>query len=135
LRTRLKVNLTSQEDETLFELRKSTSVPQRVKDRAEVIRLNHQGWYVEKIATFFGWNIQTVRETLHRWRREGLEGLRDAPGRGKKARWDASDLEFLEQCLKEPRSYNSKQLAKKLADERDVHLSPGHLRDVLKKRG
>jgi Homeodomain-like domain len=60
----------------------------------------HSRWYVEKIATFFGWNIQTVRETLHRWRRKGLEGLRDAPGRGKTARWNASDLEFLEQCLR-----------------------------------
>jgi transposase len=135
LRPRLKANLTEQEDQMLFELRKSTSVPQRVKDRAQVIRLSHEGWFVEKIASFFGWNIQTVRETLHRWHRKGLEGLKDAPGRGHKARWNESDMEFLEQCLEEPRSYNRKQLAKKLADERGVYLSPGHLRDVLKKRG
>ena len=135
MRPRLKVTLTELEDKMLLELRKSTSVSQRVKDRAAVIRLSHQGWFEEKLASFFGWNIQTVRETLHRWHRKGLEGLADAPGRGKVARWDESDMEFLERCLKEPRSYNSKQLAKKLADERDVHLSPGHLRDVLKKRG
>lgn len=135
MRPRLKVNLTKQEDKMLLELRKSTSVSQRVKDRAAVIRLSNQGWFVEKIATFFEWNVQTVRETLHRWHRKGVEGLADAPGRGHKARWDESDMEFLERCLEEPRSYNSKQLAKKLADERDVHLSPGHLRDVLKKRG
>ena len=135
MRARVKVNLTEQEDKTLFELRKSTSVPQRVKDRAEAIRLSHQGWYVEKIARFFGWNIQTARETLHRWNRKGLEGLMEASGRGQKARWDESDMKFLERCLEEPRSYNSQQLAKKLSDERAVHLSPGHLRDVLKKRG
>jgi transposase len=135
LRPRLKANLTEQEEKMLFELRKSTAVSQRVKDRAQVIRLSHEGWFVEKIAAFFGWNIQTVRETLHRWSRKGLEGLHDAPGRGKQARWNESDMEFLERCLEEPRSYNRKQLAKKLADERGVHLSPGHLRDVLKKRG
>jgi len=135
LRTRLKVNLTAQEDKTLLTLRTSTTVSQRVKDRAEVIRLSHQGWYVEKIATFFEWHLQTVRETLHRWRRKGWEGLLDKPGRGQRARWNEADMADLERCLDEPRSYNSKQLAQKLADARDVHLSPGHLRTVLKKRG
>jgi transposase len=135
MRPRLKAKLSEQEDKMLFELRKSPSVPQRVKDRAQVIRLSHEGWFVEKIAAFFGWNVQTVRGTLHRWRKDGLEGLKDARGRGQKARWNESDMEFLERCLEEPRSYNRKQLAKKLADERGIHLSPGHLRDVLKKRG
>lgn len=135
MRPRLKAKLSEQEDKMLYELRKSTSVSQRVKDRAQVIRLSHEGWFVEKIATFMAWNIQTVRETLHRWHKNGLEGLKDASGRGQKARWNESDMEFLERCLEEPRSYNRKQLAKKLADERGVHLSPGHLRDVLKKRG
>ena len=103
-----------------------------------MLRLSHQGWYTEKIAAFFGWNIQTVRETIHRWQSKGFEGLTDASGRGHKARWnegDKGDMEYLEQWLKEARSYNSKQLAQKLADERGVHLSPGHLRDLLKKRG
>gem|GEM_PF-5981251 len=88
MRTRLKVNLTAQEDKTLLTLRTSTTVSQRVKDRAEVIRLSHQGWYVEKIATFFEWHLQTVRETLHRWRRTragkdcwtSLEGVREPAG-------------------------------------------------------
>jgi DNA-binding NarL/FixJ family response regulator len=36
------------------------------KTPAEVIRLNAQGWYVEKIATHFNWTPQTVREVLHK---------------------------------------------------------------------
>ncbi len=36
-----------------------------------------------------------------------------------------ADLEYLEQCLEqEQRTYNSEQLAKKLATERQVQLSP-----------
>ena len=50
---RLRVFLTSEEDKTLFNLR-SADVPQKVKDRAEVIRLNAHGWYVEKIAAHYG---------------------------------------------------------------------------------
>ncbi len=43
---------------------------------------------------------------------------------------------FLEECLeKEPRTYNSVQLAQKLEQERSLKLSPDHLRQVLKKRG
>ena len=72
---RLRAYLTPEEDRTLFELRTATTVPQRVKDRAEVLRLSHRGWYVEQIADFFSWHLQTVRETLHRWREKGLGGL------------------------------------------------------------
>ena len=133
---RLRAYLTPEEDRTLFDLRTARTVPQRVKDRAEVVRLSHRGWYVEKIADFFNWHLQTVRETLHRWREKGLGGLWEAPGRGKQRRWTEADLEYLEGLLaEEPRTYNSKQLAQKLRDERQVELSPGHLRELLKKRG
>jgi len=42
----------------------------------------------------------------------------------------------LESCLREEqRTYNSQQLAQKLAVERQVTLSAGYLREVLEKRG
>jgi transposase len=132
---RLRVFLTREQDKTLFNLR-TADVPQKVKDRAEVIRLNSQGWYVEKIATYFDWTSQTVREVLHKWEKLGLEGLWEKPGRGGKAKWKEEDLVFLEECLRrEPRTYNSQQLAQKLEQERSIKLSPDRLRRVLKKRG
>jgi transposase len=133
---RLRVFLNAEENRTLFELRKATTVPQRVKDRAEAVRLNHQGMYVEKIATHFGWKVRPVRQTLHRWQQQGLGGLWDAPHPGAQKRWQPEDIEYLEECLRqEPRTYNSRQLAQKLAQERGVHLSADHLRPVLQKRG
>lgn len=132
---RLRVFLTKEQDQALFELR-SKDVPQKVKDRAVAIRLNAQGWYVEKIATHFHWSSQTVRKVLHRWEKWGLEGLWELPGRGKKTKYSEPDLVFLEECLKkEPRTYNSSQLAQKLEQERQITLSPDRLRRVLKKRG
>jgi transposase len=65
----------AQENQALLDLRKATVLPQRVKNRVEVVRLNYQGLYVEKIAAFFNWNIQTIRETLHRWQQGGLDAL------------------------------------------------------------
>lgn len=133
---RLRVFLSAAEERTLYELRTATTVPQRVKDRGEVVRLSHQGMYVEKIATLFHWHEQTVRDTLRRWQTQGLGGLWDAPRPGAKRRWQAEDMAYLEECLRsEPHTYNSQQLAQKLACERNVQLSADHLRQVLKKRG
>jgi len=133
---RLRIILNAEEDRTLHELRIATTVPQRVKDRAAVIRMSHQGLYVEKIATYFDWNVRTVRETLNRWKKNGLGGLWDAPHPGAKRRWHPDDIDYLENCLRnEQRTYNSQQLAQKLEKERNVTLSADHLRRVLKKRG
>lgn len=133
---RMRVFLTAEQDRTLFELRGATTVPQRVKDRAEVLRLNNRGWYVEQIAAHFNWHVETVRDTLKRWQKDGLGGLWDAPRPGAQKRWEEADLQHLEACLKaEARTYNSPQLAEKLAQERGVSLSADRLRRVLKKRG
>ena len=132
---RLRVFLTREQDQTLLILR-TADVPQKVKDRAEVIRLNAHGWYVEKIAGHLNWTPQTVREVLHKWKKHSLEGLWELPGRGGKTKWKEEDIVFLEECLnKEARTYNSPQLPKKLYCDRNVKLSPDRLRRVLKKRG
>ena len=133
---RLRIFLNREEDRTLLELRTATTVPQRVKDRASMLRLNNRGWYIEDIAVHFDCHQQTVREAINRWKNWGLGGLWEARGRGGKRRWQDKDLEYLEQSLEnEQRTYNSKQLSQKLAIERQVQLSPDHLRRVLKKRG
>jgi transposase len=96
---RLRVFLSREQDDSLFK-RRTADVPQKVKDRAEVIRLNAHGWYVEKIAAHFSWSTQTVRETLHKWQKLGMEGLWELPGRGLKTKWSESDIIFLEECLR-----------------------------------
>ena len=132
---RLRVFLTREQDDSLFKLR-TGDVPQKVKDRAEVIRLNAHGWYVEKIAAHFSWSKQTVREILHKWQKLGMEGLWELPGRGLKTKWSEDDIIFLEESLlNEPRTYNSRQLAQKLESERQIKLSADRLSRILKKRG
>jgi len=92
--SRLRVFLTREQDRTLFNLR-TADVPQKVKDRAEVIRLNAHGWYVEKIAADFDWTKQTVREVLHKWKEIGWEGLWEKPGRGGKSKWSEVDMVYI----------------------------------------
>jgi len=45
-------------------------------------------------------------------------------------------MAYLEQVLRtDERTYTAAQLAEKLVQDRQIHLSPGHLREVLEKRG
>ncbi len=131
----VRVILNKEEDRTLKELRLATTVPQRTRDRAHMIRLNAQGWNAPALAEMFECCEHTVRATLKRWQTLGLGGLWDAAGRGDKPRWQEEDLQYLEQCIEqEPRTYNSQQLAQKLNEQRHVTLSADRVRRLLKKR-
>lgn len=132
----LKVYLSEEEDTELLEFQKQPGVPQRVKERAEMVRLNHYGWSVAAIAKYKDKSAHTVRASLHRWQNQGLKGLWEGGNRGRKRQWLEEDLQHLETCLEqEQRTYNATQLAQKLAEERGVKLSADRLRKLLKKRG
>lgn len=133
--TPIQLVVTEEEDRTRSELRVALTVPQRTRDRAHMLRLNAQGWTVPAIAEIFECHEHTVRSTIRRWQANGICGLWEAPGRGAKRKWQEADLQYLEQCLEqEERTYNSAQLAQKLVQERQVHLSAERLRHILQKR-
>jgi transposase len=132
----LKVHLSETEDRELLEFQKIEGIPSRVRERAEIVRLNHYGWSVAAIAEYKNKSPHTVRNSLHRWSIQGFEGLWEKEGRGRKPKWKKEDIEYIENCLeKEQRTYNASQLSQKLAKERGVTLSSDRLRKVLKKRG
>ena len=59
-----------------------------------------------------------------------------ASGRGTKSKWLEEDMQYLEQRLEQQeRTYNSKQLANVLEQERQVNLSADRIRRILQKRG
>lgn len=131
----LRVTLTIEEESTLQELRIASSVPYRVRDRAHILLLNASGWNAPVIAAIMECHEHTARAAIKRWESVGLYGLWEEDGRGKKPTWEPSDMEYLEQCLnEEERTYNSAQLAAKLAAERGVELTPDWIRQLLKKK-
>jgi transposase len=131
----LRITLTEADENMLSELRVATTVPQRTRDRAHILRLNAQGWNVPAIAQMFECHEHTVRATIRRWQADGLSGLWEAPGRGAKRRWIDADIDYIETLLKEEtRTYNSVQLSRILREERSVHISSDRLREILKKK-
>ncbi len=131
----LQVALTPEEDKTLHELARASSVPARTRERAQALRLNHRGWKAEQIAEYFGWSPATARTTLYRWENDGLMGLWDQPRPGRTPRWSEEDMAHVDKLLQEQKqSYTSTQLVQELASERQVELSPRQMRRLLKKR-
>jgi transposase len=131
----LRVMLSDAEASMLLELRVATTVPQRTRDRAHMLWLNHDGWNVPAIADMFDCHEHTVRATIRRWELGGLSGLWEAPGRGAKPRWNEADMACIDACLAdETRTYNSAQIVRKLKDEGLVDLSRDQLRAILKKK-
>lgn len=131
----LRVKLSTEEENTLMELRQASSVPYRTRDRAHMLKLNAQGINVPEIARIFNCHEHTVRATIKRWLDRGLVGLWEVPGRGAKPKWKVEDLEYIESCIeKEQRTYSSIQLVRKLKQERAVNLSSDRLRQILKKK-
>jgi transposase len=86
------------------------------------------------IAEYLEWAESTVRRTIHRWEQNGLVGLWESVGRGKKPSWTKEDWRALEQWLTEPRSISSRQLSQRLARERQVFLGAEQVRRILKKK-
>ena len=129
------VYLSEEEDQALLEMSKDSSIPTRVRQRAEALRLSARDWTVPRIAEFLNWHEQTVRETFYRWWDGGREGLFEASGRGMPPRWKDEDIAYLEKRLHEDeKTYNSQQLCELLLQERGVRLSAIQLRKVLKKK-
>lgn len=56
----------------------------RTRDRAQAILLSGQGATLAELAVRFGRNRQTVALWLDRWAEQGVAGLLEKPGRGKK---------------------------------------------------
>ncbi|KAB8333819.1 helix-turn-helix domain-containing protein [Scytonema tolypothrichoides VB-61278] len=127
----LRIQLTPEEDNTLFELSYASTIPKRTKQRVMALRLNAQGFSVRDIAEYLDWAEQTVRQTIQRWKEGGLIGLWEAPGRGKKACWSSEDWQAVEQWLLEERRYRQGQISQKLASERNIVLGQEQVRRVV----
>lgn len=130
----LKIALTPEEDRTVKELELANQVPRRTKQRATVLRLNSRGWTVKAIASYLKCASSTVRQAIYRWEAQGLAGLWEAQGRGRKVTWSDEDWQVISTWLSEERSYSARQLSQKLATERQVKLGAEQVRRILLKK-
>jgi transposase len=80
-----KVELTLEERIELRNRVRAATTPQRDSMRARIILLRAQGQKLEEVARRLGVSIASAAKWSGRFERLGLEGLKDAPGRGRKS--------------------------------------------------
>ena len=62
----------------------------RLVERARMVWLSSQGWWVPEIADHLHLNAETVRHWVKRFNEQGLAGLKDRPRSGRPATYTAN---------------------------------------------
>jgi hypothetical protein len=91
------------EDAALRSLIRSRTVPAGIHDRARMIFWASQGQSPHQIASRLDYKEDNVRKWLRRFNDQGLAGLVERPGRGRKPQFSAADsLTVVETMLAAP---------------------------------
>ena len=96
--------LSESEQAQIEKLAHSRTEPARVVERAQIIWLAHQGWWVPEIADTLRIAPATVRRWLKRFNEKGLFGLQDEPRAGRPATYTVEQVaEVIAASLTNPR--------------------------------
>lgn len=103
----------------------------QVRQRAHCLILANQGTKVENLMQIFQVSRKTIYNWFERWESEGLVGLYNKPGRGRKATFNSEQkAKIKEWTQQEPRQL--KQVLGKVEDEWGIKSSKKNLQRVLK---
>jgi transposase len=113
----------------------------RVRERARIIRLLHQGHPHEEIAELLSISRGQVYWWAKRWREEGLAGLADRPRSGRPPIGDEALLAQLEKVIEtDPQAlgyaftvWNAPRLLTYIKQEMGVQMHENTLRNLLEK--
>ena len=83
-KTALTIHLTADERQTLMAWQRSTTIPAGLARRGRIILLLADGMPLVHIAATVGISRRFVYKWVQRFREEGLEGLTDKSGRGRR---------------------------------------------------
>jgi len=83
-KTSLTIRLTADERQTLMAWQRSTTIPAGRARRGRIILLLADGMSLVQIADMVGTTRRGVYTWAQRFLEEGLEGLADKPGRGRR---------------------------------------------------
>ena len=142
----IRVSLTPQQRDQLNQRARARSLPPKVRDRLEMIRLSDMGHTIPQIALALGHHQQTVRKYLklfasqsHRSNADfDFDLLLDAPRSGRPAVLTADHLLVLamERLLDEGalsgRTWTRRQLAAWLHEQFGISINPTYLSERLK---
>ena len=96
--------------------------------------MSHQRKTAKELSSVFGVSIYSIREWLKRWEREGIEGLKLKPGRGRKLKLRIENKKHVhtvkELIANEPKNLN--RVTTQIEDKLGIGLSKKTLKRFLK---
>jgi transposase len=136
----LRIELSPDQRAELDRRLRARTAERREYERLLMVRAVAGGATVPAAARALGRHHQTVRQAVKRFLAAGFAGLADRPRAGRPPTVTAADLDALAARLDEDaatgrRTWTLGQAAGWLAEERGVAVTPGHLGQLLKRRG
>jgi transposase len=103
----------------------------QVRQRAQFLILASQGVKIEKLIQIFKISHKTLYNWLNRWESEGMVGLYNKPGRGRKRTFNSHQEEKISDWAKqEPRQL--KKVVQRVKSEWDIDISTKTIKRILR---
>ncbi len=102
--------------------------------KCQCILLSHSGQTPKELSQVFGVSIHSIREWLKRWERQGLEGLKLKPGRGRKPKLNTDQSKHVKtvKALIENEPKNLLRVTAQIQQELGIDVSKKTLKRFLK---
>ncbi len=131
--------LSESEEAQIEKLAHSRTASARLVERASIIWLSSQGWWVPEIAEHLRINAETVRQWVKRFNEAGLDGLRDKPRAGRPATYTAEQVaEVVAASLTNPQdldlpfgSWTLDRLAAYLNEQKGIPIKRSRIDEIL----
>jgi transposase len=141
---KLRVRELSEAEQATIEAWRSTRAGSvRLRDRACIVALSAQGWWVSDIARIVRVTPQVVRKWIKRFNAAGLDGLQDQPRSGRPPTYTAEQVgEVIAVALLRPDSlglpfgcWTLDRLETYLNEERDLPIKRSRINEILVAEG
>ena len=104
-----------------------------MRQRAHFLILVSQNVKNENLIKIFKFSYKTMYNWLNRWENEGMLGLYNKPGRGRKKTFNSAQLAQIRDWVKlQPRQL--KQVVQKIKEEWCINISTETIKRIIKKK-
>jgi len=102
--------------------------------KCHCILLNHSGKTTKELSSIFSVSVQSIQRWLKLWERQGIEGLKLKPGRGRKPKLKTSESKHVEtvKMLVENDPKNLLRVTAQIEDKLGIEVSKKTLKRFLK---
>jgi transposase len=124
-------DLNPETQEILEKINRTSDFPQ-VRDRAKCIILSSQGYSIKSLMSIFNVSRKTIFNWLTRWEEQGVLGLYNRAGQGRKPKLSLDQKRLVKEWVKaEPKALN--KIRSKIHKTWGIEVSKDTIKRIIKK--